>query len=201
MIPRLTDAHRPTPAAGLGRHALQPAAPWRERCLQRVLAAVVGLAVLAASPAMAAPTKGASGARSYAIRYSPRPMHAVRTGHVRRIHARHPHRRAGTRLAETLHAGVEPLVNSTWDNPVLPPAVLGAILDATQASEIAPDLMLTLAWRESRFAPAARSPQPAVVGNGPAAVHLRDVAANGPRVRGQAWRGPVCRCHPQGAVG
>ena len=59
--------------------------------------------------------------------------------------------------AEMLHAGVEPLVNSTWDNPAVPPAVLAAILDATQASDVAPDLMMTLAWRESRFAPAARS--------------------------------------------
>ncbi len=157
MIPRPTNTHRAAPAVGLGCHALQPAVPWREQCLRRALAAMVGLAVLAASPAIAAPTRGASGARSHAIRYSPRPTHAVRTGHARRVHARHPHRRAGTRPAETLHAGVEPLVNSTWDNPVLPPAVLGAILDATQASAIAPDLMMALAWRESRFAPAARS--------------------------------------------
>lgn len=157
MTSRLADANRAAPAASLGCHALQPAAPWRERCLRRALAAVVGLAVLAAGPAVAASNRGASGARSHAIRYSPRPTHAVRAGHARRIHVRHPHRRAGTRVAETLHAGIEPLVNSTWDNPVLPPAVLGAIMDATQASEIAPDLMLTLAWRESRFAPAARS--------------------------------------------
>ena len=157
MIPCLTAAHCTAPAVGLGCRALQPAAPWRERRLRRALAAMVGLAVLAAGPAMAAPTRGASSARSHAIRYSPWHTQATRTGYARRTHARHLHRRAVTHPAETLHAGVEPLVNSTWDNPVMPPAVLGAILDATQASDIAPDLMMALAWRESRFAPAARS--------------------------------------------
>ena len=152
-----TDAQRTAPAAGLGCCALQPAAPWRERRLRRALAAMVGLAVLAAGPAMATPTRGAPGARSHAIRHSPRHTQVVRIGYARRIHVRHLHRRGGTRPAEALHAGVEPLVNSTWDNPVMPPAVLGAILDATQASDIAPDLILALAWRESRFAPAARS--------------------------------------------
>ena len=157
MIPYLTGVHRTVPAAGLGCYALQPAAPWRERRLRRALAAMVGLAVLAAGPAMATPTRGASSARSHANRYSPWHTQAVRTGYARRIHARHLHRRAGTRPAEMLHAGVEPLVNSAWDNPAMPPAVLGAILGATQASDIAPDLMMTLAWRESRFTPAARS--------------------------------------------
>ena len=157
MIPCLTDPRRTAPAAGLGCCALQPAAPWRERRLRRALAAMVGLAVLAAGPAMAAPTRGASGGRSHAIRYSLWHTQAVRIGYARRIHVRHLHRRVVTHPVEVLHAGVEPLVNSTWDNPVMPPAVLGAILDATRASDIAPDLMMTLAWRESRFAPAARN--------------------------------------------
>ena len=55
------------------------------------------------------------------------------------------------------HGKATPLVNAVWDNPVLPPSVLGAILDAAGHSDIAPDLLLALAWRESRFTPEARS--------------------------------------------
>ena len=52
---------------------------------------------------------------------------------------------------------VTSLANAAWDNPVLSPSVLEAILDAAGDSQIAPDLLMSLAWRESRFAPDARS--------------------------------------------
>ena len=49
------------------------------------------------------------------------------------------------------------LANTTWDDPVISPAVLAAILDAGRDSGIAPNLLMTIAWRESRFDPAAKS--------------------------------------------
>ncbi len=84
-------------------------------------------------------------------------MHVSYSGSARRTYTRHSRPHPGTAPAVASYGKPAHLVNTVWDNPVLPPSVLGAILDAAGHSGIAPDLMLALAWRESRFTPEACS--------------------------------------------
>ena len=48
-------------------------------------------------------------------------------------------------------------MNTTWDHPILPPPVLDAIRKAAHDTGIDPNLLLAIAWRESRFDPQARN--------------------------------------------
>lgn len=48
-------------------------------------------------------------------------------------------------------------MNTVRDGSAMSSAVSGAILEAAGKSGIAPNLLMAIAWRESRFAPAARS--------------------------------------------
>lgn len=71
---------------------------------------------------------------------------------------------SAVRSAETMHRGALPLVNTTWDDPEVPPAVLDAIQSAARESGIDPHLLAAIAWRESRFDPNARSQQSSAKG-------------------------------------
>lgn len=81
----------------------------------------------------------------------------------------HPGRSAGpgraaksggtVRSAGTVHRSVVPLVNTTWDDPTVPPAILNAIQTAAHESGVDPHLLAAIAWRESRFDPDARNSQ------------------------------------------
>ena len=81
----------------------------------------------------------------------------------------HPGRSAGpgraaksggtVRSASTVHRSVVPLVNTAWDDPTVPPAILNAIQAAAHESGVDPHLLAAIAWRESRFDPDARNSQ------------------------------------------
>ena len=77
--------------------------------------------------------------------------------------AAHPGRPAGSGRAArgvgAVHRGVVPLVNTTWDDPTVPPAILNAIQTAAHESGVDPHLLAAIAWRESRFDPDARNTQ------------------------------------------
>jgi hypothetical protein len=51
------------------------------------------------------------------------------------------------------------LANTTWDAPALTPAVVRAVRAAARETGVDPDLLLAVAWRESRFDPEARNRQ------------------------------------------
>ena len=74
-----------------------------------------------------------------------------------------PSRAAGSggtlRSAGAVHRSVVPLVNTTWDEPAVPPAILDAIQTAARESGVDPHLLAAIAWRESRFDPDARNSQ------------------------------------------
>jgi len=57
------------------------------------------------------------------------------------------------RGASAAHPGMASLVNAAWDHPAVSKIVSAAILGAAQGTSIDPDLLTTLAWRESRFDP------------------------------------------------
>jgi hypothetical protein len=77
--------------------------------------------------------------------------HAVAT-------ARTTHTRAAVACANSsADRGV--LANATWDSPALTPAVVRAIRVAAGESGVDPNLLLAIAWRESRFDPEARNHQ------------------------------------------
>ena len=54
-------------------------------------------------------------------------------------------------------AGGAVLANATWDSPALTPAVVRAIRVAARGTGVDPNLLLAIAWRESRFDPEARN--------------------------------------------
>ena len=56
-----------------------------------------------------------------------------------------------------MHKDAVPLANAAWDNPHISPAVMDAIQAAARESGVDPQLLITIAWRESRFDPNARS--------------------------------------------
>lgn len=63
------------------------------------------------------------------------------------------------RSAGAVHRNVVPLVNTAWDDPTVPPAILNAIQTAAHESGVDPHLLAAIAWRESRFDPDARNSQ------------------------------------------
>ncbi len=66
---------------------------------------------------------------------------------------------SAVRSAGAVHRSVVPLVNTTWDDPTVPPAILDAIQTAAHESGVDPHLLAAIAWRESRFDPDARNSQ------------------------------------------
>ena len=119
-----------------------------------MLAAVGSLAVLLATGAASA-SRTPSSKHGRAVQASHKQAHASQSRSAGRVEARHARPRPAA--APAMVSKATPRVNAVWDNPVLSPAVLEAILDAAGDCEIAPDLLVSLAWRESRFAPKARS--------------------------------------------
>ena len=84
-----------------------------------------------------------------------RPAHPGRSAGP--SHAANPG--APVRSASTVHRGVVPLANTTWDDPAMPPAILDAIQTAAHDSGVDPHLLTAIAWRESRFDPNALNRQ------------------------------------------
>lgn len=129
----------------------------RLRRLGFTLAAVAGFASLLASPAAASSGKAPFSRRSHAAHQTHKQTQVPRSRHVNRTHARYVRTHPGTTSAASSHDKAAPLVNTVRDGSAMSPAVSGAILEAAGKSGIAPDLLMAIAWRESRFAPAARS--------------------------------------------
>jgi Transglycosylase SLT domain len=135
----------------------------RQYLMMTAIAATTVLC-LPANPALAAPRHAGRTAHSRSM--------PIASPHVRRVVHRH-HRRAPIRInlirAESLHAGIMhrgavSLANTVWDNPRVPPAVLNAIRGAARSTGVDPDLLAAIAWRESRFNPAARNRQSSATG-------------------------------------
>ena len=145
------------------QHSAECVPQKRRQGMGLMMAAAAGLAVLFTSPAAALASRVPSSKHGRAAHaghrqaHAPHSIHASHPGSTRRTYARHGRPHPSTAPAMAFHRKATPLVNAVWDNPVLPPSVLGAILDAAGHSDIAPDLLLALAWRESRFTPEARS--------------------------------------------
>ena len=135
----------------------------RRQGMGLMVAAAAGLAVLFTSPAAALAGRVPSGKHGRAAHagrrqaHAPNVTHASHPGSARRTYVRYGRPYPGAAPAMDSHGRATPLVNAVWDNPVLQPSVLGAIVNAAGHSDIAPDLLLALAWRESRFTPEARS--------------------------------------------
>ena len=120
-----------------------------------MLAAVGSLAVLLADFGAASASRAPSSKHGRAVQAGHKRIHASHPRSAGRIEARHARPRPAA--APAMVSGPTSLVNAVWDNPALSPAVLEALLDAAEDCQIAPDLLVSLAWRESRFAPDARS--------------------------------------------
>lgn len=122
-----------------------------------LLAAVVAMG---ATGAYSAPASAGARHRTHhghggAIRAVFKPMRSAVRGHHQRTYARNHPFRGATRHAATVHRDVVPLANTTWDNPKVSPAVKDAIQAAARESGVDPNLLTTIAWRESRFDPDA----------------------------------------------
>lgn len=111
------------------------------------------------SAALTAAGHGIRQKRSRAHFAAHRPRHARIAG---LNHHAHPGRPIG--FSHAVHRDAVPLANTTWDNPAVSPVILDAIQAAAHESGIDPHLLAAIAWRESRFAPAARSRQSSAKG-------------------------------------
>lgn len=166
------------PALGV-REATSPAIRCRTRRLRLVLSAVAAMSVwsLSIAPVAASPreaprrgqghvavvtTKHVRPARPVGV--ASKRVRSDRPAHARHARARSAPERIGTRRTAVVHTGVVPLVNTVWDDPALPPAVLGAMRDAARDTSVDPGLLMALAWRESRFDPRARNRQSSATG-------------------------------------
>ena len=156
-----------------------PPLPCRARRLHIVLGAVAAMSVWSlsvgaavASPskslhqgqshaAVAAPKQARPSRRATVASKSPRPE---RPAHAGRVRSRAAPMRVATHRTTRVHPGVVPLVNTVWDDPTLPPAVLRAIRDAARDTDVDPGLLMALAWRESRFDPQAKNSQSSATG-------------------------------------
>jgi hypothetical protein len=126
----------------------------RRLCLVLIAVAAGSVSALSSSPAFA----GKALHREHsAPALDRRHARLTRPVHARVAHARRVRGSVNTRPVAATHAGVPPLMNTAWDDAVLSPSVLGAIRDAARDTGIDPNLLMALAWRESRFDPRARN--------------------------------------------
>lgn len=148
----------------------------RTQRLRLVLGAVAAMGVwsLSGGPAEAGPGKVSHRGQGHVATAAPkharpsRPAVSLskRPRPDRPVHARArstPDRTAARR-ATMVHTAVVPLVNTAWDDPVMPPDVLRAIRDAARDMNVDPALLMALAWRESRFDPQAKNGQSSATG-------------------------------------
>ena len=152
----VAGASRATPLPG-GEHQTTRSPPGS--FLRRSFALVVAasLASVPAGPVAAATGKAPAGRRHQVMHAGHKHLPPARPGRARHGQAgpARMHHRAATNVPS--RAKVAFLVNTTWDNSAMSPAVLEAILAAAGRFEIAPELLMAIAWRESRFASAATS--------------------------------------------
>jgi hypothetical protein len=107
--------------------------------------------VLSSDPALASPGKTRHRGHAHAAAAVSRHSHLTRLVHARHARARSARARVNMHGAAAVHTEVVPLANTVWDHPTLPPPVLTAIRSAARATGIDPNLLLAIAWRESRF--------------------------------------------------
>lgn len=122
-----------------------------------MVAVITSVVTVLASPAAATTGRVPVSKHHHVAPANHRHVQVSRLPHSKRIQARHTQIHSSTALATRTRRQAVSLMNTVWDNPALSPVVLEAILAAAGRSDIAPDLLLAIAWRESRFAPTARS--------------------------------------------
>ena len=150
------DAGNGHPSAATSRNVAQGPS-WHLQRLLMALAAAAGFTAMSAGSAVASQSKTHFAAHSQSRHVASTQFVRLRSKHATRSRPRRSRIASRTHHDPVVHAGLMPLVNTTWDDAAVPPEVLGAILDASRASGIPPGLLMAIAWRESRFAPAARS--------------------------------------------
>lgn len=160
------------PAAGAWEGAASPP-PRRPRRLRLVLTAAIAAAsvlALPSDPALAASgkTQHRAGRAHVAAIAASRHVRSARLAHAP-THAKHTRARTARGRIDArpaavaapataaVHTDVVPLMNTTWDHPAPSPVVLGAIRAAARDKGVDPNLLMALAWRESRFDPRARN--------------------------------------------
>ena len=126
-----------------------------------MLTAVAAASAMALSsdPALASPGRTLHRGRAHVAAVASKQAHLVRPAHAP-AHVRNTRARSAGLRAHApapVHSDVVPLVNTAWDHPALSPAVLAAICTAARDAGIDPNLLMALAWRESRFDPQARN--------------------------------------------
>jgi Transglycosylase SLT domain len=117
-----------------------------------------------AAPASAASRHVVHHGHSGPARTASKPSRQIAREQHKRSHTRAQATRGATRYAGAVHRATVPLANTTWDNPVIPPAIMSAIQTAGQQSGVDPHLLAAIAWRESRFDPNARNRQSSAKG-------------------------------------
>ncbi|MDQ2801541.1 MAG: lytic transglycosylase domain-containing protein [Pseudomonadota bacterium] len=124
-----------------------------------MLTAVTAASVMAVSSHVAQASLGKTPHRGHAqvAAVVSKQAHLTRPAHARTPRARSAWARAHAPAPALVHRDVVPLVNTTWDHPAVSPAVLGAIRKAARDTGIDPNLLMAIAWRESRFDPQARN--------------------------------------------
>lgn len=175
-----TASMHPNVVAGPASNVLETTPPpCRAKRLHLALSAVAAISVwsLSVATAVASPGKAPHQGQSHVaaaaskqvrpprraavVSKSPRPD---RPAHAGRVRSRATPMRVATHRTTPVHTGVVPLVNTVWDDPTLPPAVLRAIRDAARDTNVDPGLLMALAWRESRFDPRAKNSQSSATG-------------------------------------
>lgn len=165
MTPKRSDApaehlraHIAGPAPGVpGGETSPPLHCARRLRLMLTAVAAAGAMVLSTDPALASSGKTRHRGRTHVAAAASRHSHLTRPIHARHPHPRSVRARVNMHGASAVHTAVVPLANTTWDHPTLPPTVLEAIRDAARDTGVDPNLLMALAWRESRFDPQARN--------------------------------------------
>ena len=117
--------------------------------------AAASVVVLSSNAALAWPGRTPHWGHAHGAAIASRHTRLTRPAQARDARARSA--RARAHAPAPVHTDVVPLVNTIWDHPTLPPTVLGAIRKAARETGIDPNLLMTIAWRESRFDPQARN--------------------------------------------
>jgi hypothetical protein len=133
----------------------------KPKCAGILLSAaiVVGATGGSGNFALASPHHAKRVRHDSAVVAKPKGPRSIAVRHHERAHARSSSLHVAKRHAKAAHTDMVPLTNTTWDNPSVAPAVSKAIENAAAASNIDPNLLSTIAWRESRFDPVARNHQ------------------------------------------
>lgn len=153
-----------SPSTAIQHQTAQAGPSWYSRHLPLALAVAAGFAALAIGPASASPHKASFARHARVLHVASADMHIHRSKHARRVHDRRARATSGTHPDQALNLGLVPLTNTAWEDVAISPAVLKAILGAAQEHGIPPGLLMAIAWRESRFAPAARNRRSSATG-------------------------------------